>query len=208
MRRNVKEVAAAYASEDLWRDAVFGNCQRIKEDTAKALSIGRSDASLLNGAIALALCREVGQAQSLADELAKRNPKDTVINVIWLPVIRAAIELQRGHPDQAIQFLQAASPYESAAQFWPTYLRGQAYLRWQKGAEAMAEFQKILDHRGWDTISPFYPLAHLGLARAAVLQGDSAKARKEYQDFFALWKDADTDIPILVEAKKEYEKLK
>ena len=86
-------------------------------------------------------------------------------------------------------------------------MRGQAYLKLGKGAEAAAEFQKILDHRGWDPLSPLYPLAQLGLARAAVLTGDSEKARKAYQDFFALWKDADPDLPILITAKKEYEKM-
>jgi tetratricopeptide (TPR) repeat protein len=206
--RNLKEVAAAYASEDALRDAVFGNCQRIKEDMAKALSIGRSNVALRNGATALAHCGEAGQAQSLADELVRRNPKDTLNNAVLLPVIRAALELHRGHPDQAIQFLQAAIPYEAGVGFWPTYLRGNAYLRWQKGAEAAAEFQKMLDHRGWGVLSPLYPLAHLGLARAAMLQGDTTKARKSYQDFFALWKDADADLPILIEAKKEYEKVK
>lgn len=207
MGRNLKELAARHASENPMRNAVVGNCLRIREDTAKALSIGRSIASLSNGARALALCGEAGQAQSLDDELAKRNPKDTLINAIWLPVIRATIELQRGHPDQAIQLLQAASRYEAAAQFWPTYLRGNAYLRLQKRAEAAAEFQRILDHRGWDPLSELYPLAHLGLARAAVLQGDTTKARKAYQNFLALWKDADADLPVLIEAKKEYEKL-
>jgi len=92
--------------------------------------------------------------------------------------------------------------------YYQNYLRGQAYLGERKGAEAASEFQKILDHRGWSPLSPLYPLAHLGLARAAVLQGDPTKARKSYQDFLALWKDADADLPILIEAKKEYEKLK
>ena len=90
----------------------------------------------------------------------------------------------------------------------PPYTRGQAYLKLRKGAEAAAEFQKILDHRGWDPISYLYPLAHLGLARAAALTGDVAGSRKAYQDFLALWKDADADLPILIEAKKEYAALK
>ena len=93
------------------------------------------------------------------------------------------------------------------ALFQIAYLRGQAYLNQHKGADAAAEFQKILDHRGWQPASPLYPLAHLGLARAAALSGDTTKARTAYQDFFALWKDADPDIPILQEARREYEKL-
>ena len=86
--------------------------------------------------------------------------------------------------------------------------RGQAYLGERNGAAAASEFQKILDHRGWSPLSPLYPLAHLGLARAAMLASDTTKARKSYQDFFALWKDADADLPVLIEAMKEYEKLK
>jgi hypothetical protein len=91
---------------------------------------------------------------------------------------------------------------------FPAYVRGLAYLRQQAVPEAKAEFQKILDHRGVIHVLPTYALAHLGLARAVALAGDTAKSRKAYEDFFALWKDADADIPILIEAKQEYEKLK
>ncbi len=104
--------------------------------------------------------------------------------------------------------LQSAYKYEAPGSLVPQYLRGQAYLNLKKGNEAAAEFQMILDHRGWAALSYYYPLACVGLARAAVLQGDTVKARKAYQDFFAQWKDADPDIPILIEAKKEYEKLR
>ncbi len=139
-----------------------------------------------------------------------------MLNAVTLPLIRAELELQHGNPSEAVRLLQSATQFERTdrpANFvprgpWPAYVRGQAYLRQQAGAEAMAEFQRILDHRGVDPLSILYPLAHLGLARAAVLQGDAAKARKAYQDFFALWKDADPDIPVLQQAKQEYEKLK
>ena len=103
--------------------------------------------------------------------------------------------------------LESAHRFESSGNFGPQYVRGQAYLKLNKGAEAAAEFQKILSHRGWSVRGVLYPLAYVGLARGAVLQGYTAKARKAYQDFFALWKDADPDVPILIEAKKEYEKL-
>ena len=215
--RDLKDAAAGFVMETALREGLVGQCQPATAETAKALATSRRDRpffdniespSLPCGALALALCGEAGQAQSLADELSRQYPKATMINSIFLPVIRAAIEVQRRHPDQAIQLLQAASPYEAAARFWPTYMRGQAYLRWQKGAEASAEFQKILDHRGWDPLSFFYPLADLGLARAAALAGDTAKSRKAYEDFFVLWKDADPDIPILQVARTEYERLK
>ena len=103
--------------------------------------------------------------------------------------------------------LESAHRFESTGGFGPQYVRGQAYLKLNKGAEAAAEFQKILDHRGWSVRGALYPLAYVGLARAAVLSGDTAKARQAYQEFFELWKDADADIPILMEAKKECDTL-
>ena len=117
-------------------------------------------------------------------------------------------KLDRGNAAQAITELQAASRYEAAGEFFPQYVRGLANLKLSKGAEAAVEFQKIVSSRGYAVLSPLYPLAHLGLARATVMQGDGAKARKAFEDFFALWKDSDGDIPVLIEAKKEYEKLK
>ncbi len=89
-----------------------------------------------------------------------------------------------------------------------TYTRGRAYLQLHDGAKVASEFQKILDHRGIDIVSVLYPMAQLDIARAYVLQGDTAKARTAYQDFLAMWKDADPDIPILIAAKVEYAKLK
>jgi tetratricopeptide (TPR) repeat protein len=206
--RNAKENAANIATSQALTDAVFGNCEQVKEDTAKGIAIAYTPSPFWNAAIALAICGEVGQTQALVDEYEKRFPKNTLGKAIWLPTIRATTELRRNNPAQAIDSFDAANQYEAAAEFWPPYTRGQAYLKLRRGAEAAAEFQKILDHRGWDPTSYLYPLAHLGLARAAVLNLDTSKARKAYQDFFALWKDADADLPILIEAKKEYEKLK
>lgn len=138
--------------------------------------------------------------------MIKLYPEDTLINSIWLPAIRAAIELQSGNAEQTIHQLQAATRCEAAAEFWPQYLRGLAYLKLRRGAEAATEFQKILDHRGYAPLSPLYPLAHLGLARAAAMAGDSAKSRKSWNEFLAICKEADADLPILIEAKREFEK--
>ncbi len=107
-----------------------------------------------------------------------------------------------------MQLLEDPKRYERAAQFWPQYLRGQAYLKRTQGHEAAAEFQKILDHRGEAPLSVLYPLAHLGLARAAALSGDTAQAQKSYADFLTLWKNADADLPILLAAKKEFDHLR
>jgi hypothetical protein len=104
--------------------------------------------------------------------------------------------------------LEPAKRFEAAAEFWPQYLRGLAYLKLKSGNEAAAEFQKILDNRGQAPLSALYPLAHLGLARASALTGDLSRSRKAYQDFLALWKDADSDLTVLQEARLEYEKVK
>jgi tetratricopeptide (TPR) repeat protein len=199
-----KEFAARFAATNAQRNVVVGNCHQARENPAHALALARGDTSLARGAIALALCGETAQAQTLTDELAKENPKDTVINAIWLPTIRAAIEIRKDNAAEAIQLLQAVAQYEAAGFFWPTYIRAQAYLRQKAGEEARVEFQKILDHRGWDPASPLYPLAYLGLGRALALNGDIATSRQAYQDFFALWEKADSDIPIFQEAQREY----
>jgi predicted Zn-dependent protease len=157
---------------------------------------------------ALATCGEFSQTQIISSELARRLPKDAILNKVLLPLVQARIELHRNNPAQAIQLLEATRPYEGVAHSQIAYLRGQACLSQRKGADAAVEFQKILDHRGWQPTSPLYSLAYVGLARAAALQGSTANARKAYQDFFALWKDADPDTPILMQAKKEYEELK
>ena len=206
--RNAKEDAANIAISQALTDAVFGHCEQVKEGTAKGIALAHTASPFWNAAIALAACGEGGRAEALVAEYAKRFPKNTLGKSIWLPTIRATIELRRNNPARAIALLEGAKRYEAAALFWPPYTRGQAYLKLGKGAEAAAEFQKILDHRGWDPISFLYPLAHLGLARAAALTGDTAKSRTEYQDFLALWKDADPDLPILIEARKEYAGLK
>jgi serine/threonine protein kinase/predicted Zn-dependent protease len=203
---DAKENAAQYAAEAALRAAVFGQCSQTKTAANQALSLARNRVSLARAALALALCGERSQAQSLADELAKEYPKDTLINALWLPTIHAALELQHGNAQHAIELLQPALRYEPAAEFWPQYVRGLANLKLNKGAEAATELRKILDHRGEGPLSVLYPLADLGLARAAALQGDTTTARKAYQDFFAFWKDADNYLPVLIEAKKEYEK--
>ena len=127
---------------------------------------------------------DMKQAQSLADEYFKRNPKNTLGNNILIPVIRAAIEIRRHNPEQAIQLLQSTIPYGGAADRWPEYIRGLAYLEQSAEAEAAAEFQKILDHRGWGpTGSYLYPLAHLGLARAAAFTATRRKAARHIRIF-------------------------
>jgi predicted Zn-dependent protease len=141
----------------------------------------------------LAYCGEA-RAKLLSDELIRSYPEDTLINSIWLPAIRGAIELRRDNAAQALVELQASSRCEGAAEFLPQYLRGQAYLRLKRSGEAAAEFQRIIDHRGQAPLSPLYPLAHRGLANAAHLAGDEVKSSKALAEFKAFWKDADPGI--------------
>ena len=151
----------------------------------------------------------MARLRTLADDLANRFPDHTLVQSYYLPSIRAELALSHDDPAGAIEMLQAAVPYElsDAGALYPAYVRGEAYLAAHKGNQAAAEFQKIHDHRGIVVNSSIGALAHLGLGRAYVLQGDTAKARTAYQDFLTLWKDADPDIPILKQAKAEYAKL-
>ena len=150
----------------------------------------------------------------MIEELQKSNPTNTVLKLYWLPTLKAAIELKGGNSAQALESLEAAAPYElgeppptQEGTLYPAYLRGQAYLLARQGQAAATEFQKFLDHRGIVVNFPLGALAHLGLARAYALSGDTAKTKAAYQDFLTLWKDADPDIPILKQAKAEYAKL-
>ena len=151
----------------------------------------------------------------LADDLAKRFPEDTIVQFNYLPTLRAQLALSRnesfeGHRGSSgRRSLRIGNTWVTVLSpaLYPVYVRGEAYLAAHQGSEAAAEFQKILDHRGVVLNEPIGALAHLGLARAYALQGDTAKARAAYKDFFTLWKDADPDIPILIAAKAEYAKL-
>ncbi|HSE30605.1 MAG TPA: protein kinase [Pyrinomonadaceae bacterium] len=208
MRSDAKEIAAQYAVDAALRDAVLGQCSESKAVASESAGLERNILSRRRAALALALCGDSGRAQSVIVEVTKERATDTLINSLWVPGIRAAIEINRNNPSEAIKLLDSARRFEPAAEFWPQYLRGVAYLRLKSGNEAAAEFQKILDNRGQAPLSVLYPLAHLGLARAAALTGDVSKSRQVYQDFLALWKDADSDLPVLQEARLEYEKVK
>jgi eukaryotic-like serine/threonine-protein kinase len=202
-----KEVAAQFLAGQAITEAIFGQSEKVSDLVADAFGIFRSRAALAIAANAFSLCGDFENAQPLMDEYSKQLPKNTFWNAVNAPLFRAQIALHGGDAAQAIELLEPTHRIESSGNFAPQYVRGQAYLKLNKGAEAAAEFQKILDHRGWSVRGLLYPLAYVGLARAAMLQGDATKARNAYQDFFAIWKDADADVPILIEAKEEYERL-
>jgi eukaryotic-like serine/threonine-protein kinase len=215
-RSDRKEPAALWQANAAVRESMLGNTKLARENAASALSIvpDSKDTEVL-AAIAWARSGELSRAESLIADLGKRFPLNTGVQSVWLPTIRAQIEIARGNPAKAVELLETASQYElgewSGSLFnsclYPVFVRGDAYLALHQGNAAVAEFQKILDHRGvvWNCATG--ALAHLGVARAYAVSGDAAKAKASYQDFFALWKDADPDIPILKEAKTEYAKL-
>lgn len=210
MNRNTdaKEMLAQILSMGAVRDATLGNCSRATQIAKQALDLSREQTNLVSAANVYAACGQAGLVQTLLDEMIKRFPLDTLMNTNSVPIVRAQNEINRGNSTQAIQLLEPARRYEVFGDFWPQYLRGQAYLRSNDGSQATIEFKTILDHRGWYPMSPLYPLAQLGLARAATLMGDGVTARKAYQDFFLLWKDADANLPVLLSARQEYDKLK
>jgi tetratricopeptide (TPR) repeat protein len=140
------------------------------------------------------------------EEAQKTSPQDTLLNLVQIPVARAVLEIRLGNGAKAVDLLNTAKPYERGS-LEVVYTRGLAYLQSMSGHEAAAEFQKIIANRGAARLDIVYPLSHLGLARAHVIAGDLPNARKSYQDFLALWKDADPAIPILIQAKQEYARL-
>jgi tetratricopeptide (TPR) repeat protein len=204
---DTREIAARYSVEQSLRGAIFGDHKQAIAAAAQGLKLARGRISLPRAALALAFCGDTKQSNSFIDEMIRLYPDDTIINSIWVPVIRAEIELQRGNAVQALEQLQPASRSEAAAEFWPQYLRGASYLKIGRGMEAAAEFRKILDNRGQASMSPLYPLAYLGLARALNIAGDQSESRKARIDFLTAWKDADPDLPILIEAKRDRDLL-
>ena len=214
VRADSKETAALWQVNAALREAEYGNATEAKQNTAAALKLAPGRDVKMLGALALARVGDIVQAKAMTEELEKSNPTNTVLKLYWLPTLKAAIEVNGGNTTQALVFLEAAAPYELGeppptleGTLYPSYLRGQAYLSARNGNAAAAEFQKFLDHRGIVMNFALGALAHLQLGRAYAINGDMAKAKSAYQDFLALWKDADPDIPILKEAKAENAKL-
>jgi tetratricopeptide (TPR) repeat protein/predicted Ser/Thr protein kinase len=215
-RAEEKETAAGYEADAAVREALFGNEAEARQRVAAVLALSTGRDVKYGAALALALAGDAHRAQVLADDLGKRFPEDTIVQFNYRPTIHAQFALDRNDTSRAIEALQAATPYELGLPgtgsftpgLYPVYVRGDAYLAGHQGIEAAAEFQKILGNRGVVQNESIGVLSHLGLARAYVMQGDTAKAKAAYQNFLTLWKDADPDIPIFIAAKSEYAKLK
>jgi tetratricopeptide (TPR) repeat protein len=210
----LKEFAAGVRAGAAAIEAELGYPDEARRQLTSALAAAGDNKDVRSQAAAtFARLGDAPRAQQLIAGLAKDYPSDTVLNKAVLPIAQAMIELQRKQPAKALEVLETARSFElgggplASTDYWPPYLRAEAYLDLHEPAKAQAEYQEIADHRGLIPISPLYALARLGSARAYAQQGDSSKARSAYQDFFALWKDADPDVPVLKQAKAEYEKL-
>ena len=216
-----RDTEALYESDAAVREALFGNVVAASERAGQALELSKSREVAYGAAFARAVTGESSRSQALTEELSRRFPEDTRVRFTYVPTLRALLALNHNQPSKAIELLQTAILYEGGTQsdggsefflgagnLYPAYVRGLAYLAAHHGAEAAAEFQKILDHRGIVLCDPVGALAHMQLGRAYALAGDKVKAKSAYHDFLALWKDADPDIPILKRAKAEYANLK
>ncbi len=208
-RLGFKETSADTKANWALSQAEVGNAAQARELAQASMASSSGRTNLGPVALALAMAGDVSRAQSIADDLGRRFPSDTILQQVTIPIVRAQIAMDRKAPEKAITALQTAIPYELgiAQGLGPLYVRGLAYLQEKRGAEAAAEFQKLVDHRGVAPLTPEHSLARLGLGRAYVLTGDTTKAKAAYQDFFALWKDADPETPLLKEAKGEYLKM-
>jgi hypothetical protein len=221
-RADSKETGATFLADAAEREAAFGNVAEARQTAAAALKLAPASRAVENeAALAFAMAGDTARAESWAQDLEKRFPLDTLVQLLWLPAIQAQLALDRKTPVSSINAVQAASPIElsnSDSCLYHVYIRGEAYLAARQGTAAAAEFQKILDHRGLVNSCSTGALAHLGVARANALEsrisrGAEAEAARvrglaAYQDFLTLWKDADPDIPILKQAKAEYARLR
>src|SRR5215469_4160355 len=208
----LKELAASLLLMGPQFEAEMGNAGDARAAASKALAIAKDRQTRMYAAVLLAATGDSTGSEKIFAELARQYPNDTMIHAVWIPIARASSEMRRNNAGKAVELMESARPYElgsgpRSCRYWANYVRAEAYLKAREGRTAAAEYQKILDHRGVSPTSPLYSLARVGLARAYVLEGDTAKARTAFQDFFAVWKDSDPDIPILKQAKAEYAKL-
>src|SRR5580765_7356419 len=202
---NFNEVAAQLRMEDAETHATVGQCAQAREEVATGLALSRDNTTLEHASRTLGLCGAEREALELSTELATRFPEATLTNRLALPLTAAAIAIQRGDAERVLELLEPVRRFDHApsAEFWPAYLRGQAYLRLKNAAAAAAEFSAVIGHRGEVPASMLYPLSYLGLARAAVLSNDTANARKAYDRFLELWKNADAVLRPVIDARNE-----
>jgi serine/threonine protein kinase/tetratricopeptide (TPR) repeat protein len=205
LRTNAKEVVAGYTADQAVRAAWLGRLKEADSLAESALKLERNRNVLTRAALAFALAGDAARAQPLIQELEEKDPNDALVDQLWLPEVKAALELNKQNAPAALELLEKTRRYETVGAFSPQTLRIMAYLKLGQGSQAATEARKILDHRGEGPLSLLWPMAHLWLARAATSQGDITQARKSYEEFFALWQHADPGQPVLLEATREYE---
>jgi serine/threonine protein kinase len=201
---NRRETAALYEAAAAVRESLFGNARDAALAADRALALSRDREVEYGAAFALALAGNVSRAETLAAGLENRFGEDTSVRYNYLPCLRALAALNRGDPAKAIELLRTAAPYELAmtrssihgyfGALYPVYVRGEAYLRAHRGAEAAAEFHKILDHRGIVANDLIGALARWKLSRALEASGDPAGAKAAQSEFQDLWKDSDASV--------------
>jgi tetratricopeptide (TPR) repeat protein len=211
-KAGLAEFAANQMSIMAARDAFHGFTNSARQKAAQSARLSSERLVVGYAAIALAQIGDSAQAEKLINELNREYPADTSLQNCSLPGTRALLLLHKNGAAQAVSMLEPLRKYDlgfpaTNVAYFILFVRGRAYLQLKDGADAAGEFQTILDHSGVNPLSVFLPLAQLNLARAYVLQGETAKAKTAYQDFFASWKDADADVPVLIAAKAEYAKL-
>ncbi len=212
-----RERAALFDVATAVWEAFYGNAAAARQKVTRVFDLARGRDVDYAAAFALVLSGDVARSRALADDLAKNFPEDTSVQYMYLPTLRALISLNTHDPAAAIQALQAASRYDLAlggvgvigrfGGLYPIYVRGLAYLAARQPAEAVGEFQRIVDHRSIVLVDPMDAMARLQLARALVLSGDTVKAKSAYHDLLTLWKNADPELPVLKEARAEYARL-
>jgi len=207
------DLAADLLALEAYTDALFGYPADTRQKASQALALSHDPDARTLAATALAVIGDVPKSEAITAGVEHDFPENHFIQSVSIPEAKAAQLLEKNQFSEAIATLESVRPHElgigpRGGGVTPIFLRGMIYLKMRDGVKAAAEFQRILDHRGAAGFAPEYPLARLNLGRAFALQGDSARARTAYQDFFAAWKDADPDVPVLKTAKAEYEKLK
>jgi len=212
-RLGYKEFSGVILVDQAWCEAELGNLTEARQRISEALAASQDRDTRSYAMQLLALTGDAARSQKIAEDLVREYPTDTLLNKVFVPLAQATSDLQRNQPAQAVARLEVAAPYElgsgpGAPGYAINYIRGEAFLRLKDGAKAAAEYQKILDHRGVDPLDVGYALSRLGLGRAYALEGNTTTAKSAYQDFFAAWKDADPDVPVLKLAKMEYEKVR
>jgi len=205
-RLGLKEIIAnQYVQEGIFEATVL-NKARASDDLAEVSVTTLSPLNMGTSAVTWALIGDDKKAEKQVTDLAQKRPYDTFVQSIAVPVVKAQIELNQGNSVKAIDLLDSALVY-ARANTGVLYIRGNAYLKAGRGADAVQAFQRLMDLKAFGGVDPVLVLTHLGLARAYALQGDKARSRVAYQDFLSIWKDADPDIPLLHEAKAEYAKV-